>query len=159
MHGGQEVRVGDLRLPVVLVVEDHAETTGIEHCEALVDASVRAALAEHDLARHCDRVERPRDAEFAAGGRRVDEREHVGAVGDRFAEELPAVGRRRGALKGPVLRARADLVSQGTDAGLPVVAAAGPLLPLDVATNTPASAAKRNATSSGPIDADVDPME
>ena len=51
------------------------------------------------------------------------------------------------------------LVSHGTEAGLPVVAAPGPLLPFDVATNTPASAAKRKAMSSGPIANELLPIE
>lgn len=46
-------------------------------------------------------------------------------------------------------------VTQGTCAGLPMVPACGPELPLDVATRTPLSAAKRKAMSSIPMD-DVD---
>ena len=51
------------------------------------------------------------------------------------------------------------LVSQGTEAGLPVVAAPGPELPLEVATKTPASAANRKARSSGPIVNEPLPIE
>ena len=40
-------------------------------------------------------------------------------------------------------------VIQGTPDGVPTVPAPGPALPLDVATKTPASAANRNAMSSG----------
>ena len=43
------------------------------------------------------------------------------------------------------------LVNHGTEAGEPVVAGFGPLLPLEVATKTPALAANRKAISSGPM--------
>ena len=42
------------------------------------------------------------------------------------------------------------VVSHGALPGEPIVSAPGPLLPADVATNTPASAANRNAMSSAP---------
>ena len=42
-------------------------------------------------------------------------------------------------------------VTHGADAGLPVVAAPGPVLPFDAATHTLASAANRNAMSSAPV--------
>ena len=40
------------------------------------------------------------------------------------------------------------VVSHGTEAGPPIVAAPDPLFPAEVATKTPASAANRNAMSS-----------
>src|SRR5687768_7035762 len=52
------------------------------------------------------------------------------------------------------LRARLDAateVTQGTEVGEPTVEGLGPLFPAELATNTPASAAKRNARSAGPM--------
>ena len=42
-------------------------------------------------------------------------------------------------------------VTHGVDAGLPVVAGLGPVLPFDAATHTLASAANRYAMSSAPV--------
>ena len=46
----------------------------------------------------------------------------------------------------------ATAVTHGTEVGEPTVLAAGPSLPAEVATNTPASEAPRKATSTGSIE-------
>ena len=48
---------------------------------------------------------------------------------------------------------------QGTQVGDPVVAGPGPLLPAESATKTPASAAYRKASSSGPKPIPAEPIE
>ncbi len=53
----------------------------------------------------------------------------------------------------------ATVVIHGTLAGPPMVLKPLPLLPADVATNTPASAANRKARSSGPVRPAPPPIE
>ena len=156
---GHEVRVGDLLLRVEAVEQDHAGTTGDGDGLLLVDAGDRTAFAEHDLAGHDSRVERPRIAELAASAAAsTSGSTSVPAVTDAPKNSHPSGDEAepwnvRSCVLAPTL------VNHGTDAGLPVVAGFGPLLPFEVATKTPASAANRNATSSGPTANEPDPIE
>ena len=131
--------------------------------EALVGAGVDAAVADHDLAGDLGRVEDDvpgptsrSTARPAVGSAPGDRR--VGRVDQRRGWARP--GRRRGRcsvapLPSVTVLVDAAVVRARRDRGHPrrVVRDAcwrrGPLLPADAATKTPASAAPRNASSTG----------
>ncbi len=156
VHCGQPMGVGEQVVGVGVVVQDHPCATGLEHGEALLGPAGRAAAAEDDLAGDDRRVETTAQAQVAAGRRRVDQRQTVGAgrhrrTGERLASigaiSLAGIriGRTEfdGALEEALLGARADRRDPRDVAGEPMVAAPGPLFPADVATQTPAFAANR----------------
>ena len=145
------------------VIDHGADAAGILDGKALVDARVvrrgTAALADDDLSRHLRGIEHwiaarvGREAltqEIRVGsGDAARRRQHDGGRSDAGSQRRAGV---HGAVaKRDLRRARSgvrtcrDRRQPGTD--VHHTARRGPPFPAEVATNTPARAAKRNATS------------